>query len=121
YPARVTVVACTLTTSAGAPYDTRDPHGGIAPMVPVSPARGTLAALATFLFAGCALAANAEPADAQRRGPADARTARTTADTVTPPAPGEFPMPDSTQRMHIVAGTRHGPSAFPLSNYEQVR
>jgi len=90
-------------------------------MVPVSPARGTLAALATFLFAGCALAANAEPADAQRRGPADARTARTTADTVTPPAPGEFPMPDSTQRMHIVAGTRHGPSAFPLSNYEQVR
>lgn len=73
---------------------------------------GTLAA--GSLFAAAATAAQAQ-------GGAPAQRPATPAAIVPAPPPGPFPMPDTTQRMYIVPGERHGPSAFPMTHYQQVR
>lgn len=88
-------------------------------MVSVSRSRRPAPVLASLLLATIALAATATAADAQRQGAPPARTAAAAAES--PPPPGPFPMPDTTKRMWIVPGERHGPSAFPMTHYEQVR
>ena len=88
-------------------------------MVSVSHSRGRAPVLAPLMIALLALAAPATSADAQRPGATPSRAAA--AAETPPPPPGPFPMPDTTKRMFVVPGERHGPSAFPMTHYEQVR